>query len=329
MDPLITSYLSELKLGELQIFRNMAVAPLFTSLHGGPDYGLLGEAIDATQLTITELDQSGSVPELKVVNTFPRPILLLDGEELVGAKQNRVLNTSILLKANSETVIPVSCTEQGRWRYTSTNFADSDVIMSHRSRATKTLTVTGSLRAGRGYSSDQMRVWADINTLHGEAGTASRTLAMRDVYTAKTDELEPYLHAFECISHQRGILVLINDQPAGFDVLSREQAYQTLHAKLVNSYAIDALLQRKNGSDAPSLDTAHAFVGEARSCQESRFPSAGQGYDYRFIGARMVGSALVVQQSIIHLAFFRVFGSERGDTKSSNHQRRAFRPGKG
>lgn len=209
MDPLITSYLSELKLGELQIFRNMAVAPLFTSLHGGPDYGLLGEAIDATQLTITELDQSGSVPELKVVNTFPRPILLLDGEELVGAKQNRVLNTSILLKANSETVIPVSCTEQGRWRYTSTNFADSDVIMSHRSRATKTLTVTGSLRAGRGYSSDQMRVWADINTLHGEAGTASRTLAMRDVYTAKTDELEPYLHAFECISHQRGILVLI------------------------------------------------------------------------------------------------------------------------
>ena len=37
----------------------------------------------------------GSVPELKVINKAEIPILLLDGEELVGAKQNRVLNTTM------------------------------------------------------------------------------------------------------------------------------------------------------------------------------------------------------------------------------------------
>ena len=37
---------------------------------------------------------------------------MLAGEEPVGAKQNRILNTTILLKKHSETTIPVSCTKQ-------------------------------------------------------------------------------------------------------------------------------------------------------------------------------------------------------------------------
>jgi hypothetical protein len=81
-------------------------------------------------LTIKEISESGSVPELKMINHSDVPVLLLDGEELSGAKQNRVLNTSILLKKKSETVIPVSCTEQGRWSYVSDRFDDSDVVMS-------------------------------------------------------------------------------------------------------------------------------------------------------------------------------------------------------
>jgi hypothetical protein len=162
MDPFITDYLSELEVGELQTFKNMGIAPLFPATNGGPAYTLLKRALDEELITITEVDQSGSVPELKVVNTSPKPVLLLDGEELMGAKQNRVLNTTILLSGDSETVIPVSCTEQGRWRFTSAEFSHSDVIMSQRGRASKAHSVSGSLHAERGYSSDQLRVWEDI-----------------------------------------------------------------------------------------------------------------------------------------------------------------------
>lgn len=304
MDRIIANYLSELKLGELQAFKNMALVPLFVSRNGGPEYRLLKEALDEESITIHEVDQSGSVPELKVTNTSRRPVLLLDGEELMGAKQNRVLNTSILLKERSETVIPVSCTEQGRWRYTSATFSDSDVIMSHRSRATKTLTVTDSLRGGRGYQSDQLRVWSSINSLHTTSGTTSLTLAMRDVYTAKTEELEPFSGAFKCIPHQRGSLVFINGQPAGLDVISREAAYAALHPKLVRSYAIDALVQSEDGFDAPSLAQATAFLDQARNCEARVFPSVGLGDDYRFEGPNILGSALVFKARVIHLAFF-------------------------
>ena len=35
----------------------------------------------------------------------PRPLLLLDGEQLVGAKQNRILNMTVLVAAQSEVTI--------------------------------------------------------------------------------------------------------------------------------------------------------------------------------------------------------------------------------
>lgn len=111
MEALIADYLSKLDFGELQSFRNMEVIPLLTCLNGSPKYLTLKEALEKKLLKVKEVDEGGSVPELKVINKAKVSVLLLDGEELVGAKQNRVVNTTILLKKESETIIPVSCTE--------------------------------------------------------------------------------------------------------------------------------------------------------------------------------------------------------------------------
>ncbi len=117
----------------------------------------------------------------------------------------------------------------------------------------------------------------------------------------------------------------INGEPAGLDIISREEAYAELHQKLVKSYAIDTLLQRKEQFDEPSVAKAEVFLKEARDCEESRFDSIGQGFDYRFKGAKIVGSALVYEKSIIHLAFFRLDKDERDDHMSRYSRRRDFR----
>jgi len=65
------------------------VIPLLSENGAGPDYLTLKEAMEAQLIAITEVTEGGSVPELKVKNTGARPVLILDGEELSGAKQNR------------------------------------------------------------------------------------------------------------------------------------------------------------------------------------------------------------------------------------------------
>ena len=89
------------------------------------DYLVLDEALASGLVEITEVSEQGSVPELKFINRGPKPVLIVDGEELLGAKQNRIVNLTILVAANSELTIPVSCVEAGRWRSRSRAFTSA------------------------------------------------------------------------------------------------------------------------------------------------------------------------------------------------------------
>jgi hypothetical protein len=199
-------------------------------------------------------------------------------------------------------------------------------MMSYRSRSLKSHSVTDSLRASRGHTSDQGEVWAEIQRMHAEAGTASLTHAMRDVYAAKTPQLDEYEHAFACAPQQRGSLFFINGQVVGFDVISQEAAYQQIHSQLVKSYALDALLlESSTSADGVSLNKVEAFLQEAMNGQESRFEGVSQGYDYRFQGPKVVGSALVYEESVIHMAFFRAAEAEQDQRMAGFMQRRLFR----
>ena len=90
-----------------------------------PFYLTLDEALASGVDEITEVSEQGSVPDLKFINRGPQPVLILDGEELLGAKQNRIVNLTILVAANSELTIPVSCVEAGRWRSRSRAFTSA------------------------------------------------------------------------------------------------------------------------------------------------------------------------------------------------------------
>ena len=311
MDTIITNYLSKLEFGEPQRFKNMEIIPLFSSLDGSPGYLTLKEALEKGFLTITEVSRGGSVPELKVENRAEIPVLILDDEELVGARQNRVLNTTILLKEKSETVIPVTCTEQGRWSYVSPVFACSDTGLSSELRRRKAAHVTDSLAKSKRFEADQADMWAGIARMSLGAGVTSPTGAARDVYEARMADLNEYLGAFKCMPHQKGMLVLVNGEVAGLDLIPLESACKILHPKLVKSYAMDALLQDEKKCDKASPDRAKLFLEEAASSEEARYDSIGYGRDYRFKGKAIVGSALVHREKVVHMAFFRTAGPDK------------------
>jgi hypothetical protein len=169
----VADWLARARLGAPRTHRDVVIWPLFASDANGTSYRTLDEAITSSQAQVTDVSESGSVPQLKVINQSPDPLLILDGEELIGAKQNRVVNATLLLEARSETIIPVSCTEKGRWRHVSNAFSSSDVVMEMKVRRAKVRSVSDSLKAGSGHESDQGEVWNEIQALHAKAMHAS------------------------------------------------------------------------------------------------------------------------------------------------------------
>ena len=76
-----------------------------------------------------------------------------------------------------------------------------------------------------------------------------------------------------------------------------------LHTK--TEYQFRFSFSKKKGSSEKPLEGAKIFLQEIKDCKEKKYPSAGQGWDYRFEGKDKVGSALVYRQRIIHMAFLR------------------------
>jgi hypothetical protein len=111
MEKSIQGYLESLQLGEIQQFKNLTMVPVVSDYDDGLGYITLGDALGSGFIEIREVSEGGSVPELRVVNRAGKMVLILDGEELVGAKQNRIVNTTILVAIGAEIVIPVSCVE--------------------------------------------------------------------------------------------------------------------------------------------------------------------------------------------------------------------------
>jgi len=312
METAVKDRLRSVRFGAVQAYRNVAILPLILPADGTFQYRTLGEALAAWEIAITEVSADGSVSELMVVSRATKPILLIDGEALGGAKQNRVVNASILIKELCETRIPVSGTEPGRWSYSSRTLNESDHVMAHSARARKACSVRDSLEEAGVYRSDQREIWETIAKLEAKAGAVSPTCAMSDVFKAQAAELRRCLEAFPCVPAQVGLLAIIDGQVAGMDVVSLASAYAELHAKLVRGYALPALLESRPRAATPDTAAVRGgeFLAEIRTAAARPFPSVGYGTDVRFKARGLAGSALVHDGEVIHAAFFRLNGRD-------------------
>ncbi len=305
METQIESCINAIEIQNSFINGRMEVIPLFSSQETSPEYLTLGEALEQDLIVVTEVSREGSVPQLAVKNRGTTPVLLIDGEELAGAKQNRVLNTSILVPGQSEIAIPVSCTEHGRWSYKSPVFHDSRVMMDFKIRAKKMASVGRSMKERKSRVADQVEIWNEIADLSSKVKVASPTGAMRDVYTSKVRELNGYVGVFPLQPGQHGALVYIDGRVAGIEFLSRPEAYARIHDKLIRSYVVEALIEEESPAAPPEKpEHARDFLTRVAACPAEEFSGVGLGTELRMEGKDLVGSALVHGGVVVHLACF-------------------------
>ena len=299
--------LAGLKLAESQTHSNLTLFPLIGDVDSALGYVLLDEALDHHLVRVTEVSTGGSVPELALENDSQESVLLVDGDELIGAKQNRVLNLSILVAGGKRLTIPVSCVEQGRWAYRSYEFKAAKRTLFARARARKAESVSHALRTHGERQANQSQVWADVAAKADALGVESATLAMSDIYVDRDAQIDTYVRAFRPLPAQRGAVVAIGGKVVGVELFDSAAAFSRYLEKLVRAYALDALEGQPDELQAAASEhDARAFLDLLWATHAERFKALGEGEDIRLTGRGVAGGALAAGGRLVHLAAFVV-----------------------
>jgi hypothetical protein len=296
---------SQIEIGCSSEFRNLVLFPLRrrTASLQPLDYLLLEDGIAQGKVRVTELHAGGSVAELRLENTADLPVLLVDGEELVGAKQNRVLNLTILAPAKQTTVIPVSCVEAGRWRMASADLTPADHVMYSAVRQEQMADVTASMRSSGTRKSDQAAVWRNIAAKASRLRTSSPTGAMSAIYERHASSVEEFARAFTYQEGQCGVAFAISGRILGLELFDHPEVMRKFFQKLVRSYALDALdtAQMDGRTSVEAVCALVTQIGAASSFMEQ---ALGIGKDVRFTGAGIGGAALWAHERYLHICAF-------------------------
>ena len=307
----IDRFLSQVEIGPARTFGGMTLFPILGPRQDGvaPHYRTLDQALGAGEVRIEEIGDGGHVPELQIENLGKHPVLLLDGEELIGAKQNRVLNVTVLAPAGKTIVIPVSCVEAGRWAQSaSRQFSAASHVMYSAGRAAKAEQVSRAVAAGHGFASDQSAVWEGISQKMDCLAAPSPTSAMRDIYEQRSRSVDEYVHAFPAVDGQIGGVFAVGGKLSGIELFDHPATLGELLPKLVRSYALDAIEYSELSGSAhavPTTEGVAGFLQEIRDAATEVHAGVGLGTDVRLTGPRIVGGALVHDDRVVHLSAFR------------------------
>jgi hypothetical protein len=293
----------------------LTVFPLVATADRELPYRLLRDAIEAGEVEITEMG-SGNVGEVVARNSGPRDVLVLDGEQLVGAKQNRTTSRTILLPARTDTTLPVSCMEQGRWHFRSGRFEHAPQHSPSAVRR-KAREVEAERAAGAGAGDPagfapselgraQYAVWEEIDGIARTLDASSSTGDLGEAYRKWMGRLGELGDAFPLVDGQVGLAVFLGRRPLGMDLIGAGALYADLHEQLLRGYLLDMLREerreaggRDDGSgggargdrDPAGRADALDLLIQVADAELTRVPTPGRGV-YRVLSGGVVGGEL-------------------------------------
>lgn len=242
--------LGDFEAGEPVLAYNLAVIPLHTR-KGPPydDYTVLEEAQAARKVSVSEVGNDGSVPELVVRNRDERPLYLLGGEVVLGGKQDRMVQSDVVLDPSERRRIPVVCVEQGRWQGQDLTFQPG-IAVAHP-----------DLRRAALFS-EQGAVWGEVARKSQVSGVSSPTGTYRRVLqdSKLRQRISQYLDELQAKlprdGRMAGLAVAINGELEVVDVFDSPTLYSKLERKLLASYVL-AALEKQPGRAEHAEQAAH------------------------------------------------------------------------
>ncbi len=269
-----------------------------------PGYLAGPDAFRAGAVRLAERGDGAVVPELEVRVVGPQPVLLIEGEAILGAQQNRVLNVSVLLAAEAEHLVPVSCVEAGRWGHAEAARRSSRHSPSALRRV-KTRSVAEEVRRSGTRRSDQGAVWDEVDQLIEVHQAPSASAALEDVYASVAPRLDEALVGIDPVADQVGVVAMAAGRVVALDLFDDPATLRAYWDQLVSGYALDALVAEPGELDADALAAeVERFLAAVAGATVDRAPGIGEGTDLVLDGADVVGLGVEWRGRLRHLAAF-------------------------
>jgi len=290
----------EFRIGDPVRHEALAVFPLFAEGSRVVDYELADEAMARGTVLVEEVSNAGSVPDLSAENQGGVRVLFLEGEQLVGAKQNRILNTSVLVAAHTKTKIPVSCVEAGRWSYRTRRFGSGGTHSPAMLRRVLKSSVYASLQGMHGYRSDQGAIWDEVARQQKALGAASGTHAMSDTFEAQRKRLDEFRERLTVVEGAVGVAVAIGGKVAAVDFFDKAATCAKVWKRLLSGVVLDAL-EVGPGEEQADASAVERALSQWRTLTWERAEPVGEGEEHRAQSpAGDQASALVLDGTIVH-----------------------------
>lgn len=244
---------------------NLAVYLLHTASGDDRDFITLDEGLKSGKVTVTEKGE-GQVSELILENNADLPLFIQEGDRVKGGKQDRIVGLSFVVPAKSgKRPIPSFCVEQGRW---TAGRGGGDF-----SEVTNAGLASKDVRAAAKVSKSQQEVWKEVDVINRAAperignrvGSSSVNETLDSPEAKKA--VEPFEKALGGILGGRtdvvGVAFALNGKIEEVNIYPGHKLVSKLYPRLLESYALSAVLDKKPGSAPPPAALA-AFMKEGR-----------------------------------------------------------------
>jgi len=280
-------------IGEPVFLRNLKIYPIHAENNNGSSLATVEETMTAGNGEFRELD-TPEINEILFINRGNEPVLMIDGEEITGALQNRIIAISTIAESNKRARIPVVCAEEGRW----------DEIGGFKTGNYSYPRLRSLLIKKRQTKKDlQEKIWQEIQRKMTVTKTRSATSSMHDIFENLAEEIDRYIEDFQSLNHGTvGIIGTAGNRILGGDIFRNSNIYKKIEKKLIKSYALDALEYMHKGNDQPDVEgflaTTFAILNKIKPRKKTQ--------NITIKGAGLLGQTLVYQDNFIHVSAFSV-----------------------
>jgi hypothetical protein len=256
---------------------------------------------------VEEVSEGGSVNNLKLHNNSEKYVFFFDGDILIGAKQNRILNTSVLIAPKITTGIPVSCVERGRWSYRTRHFGKSDFTAPYAFRKSKHESMKNSMKMGS-YQADQGKVWKEVSDYSMKMESNSRTDDFDEIMEKKRKNVEYIFKGFMPDADANGLAVFHNSKIILMEIFNRHDVYREYFEKIIMSVGYDFYSRKDEDGRIDREKAVEKLHRKFSRIAEEKFQerqSVGAGIEKRYDTEKFECFELKLDRKTVHFSYLK------------------------